>query len=78
MLENQENVGWAKPDKLCLYNIDSMEDFDNVIACGANSVSKRLFPSENRIERCDCPKDIRTYIDKVPRLVESKKKFFID
>jgi len=78
MLENQENVGWSKPNKLCKYNIDSMEDFDNVIACGANSVSKRIFPSETRIERCDCPKDIKTYIEKVPKLIENKRKFFID
>lgn len=76
MLENQENVGWSLPNNLCEYNIDSMEDFENVIGCGANSVSKRIFKTNNRIERCDCPKDIKTYIEKIQKNVETKKEFF--
>lgn len=76
MLENQENVGWSLPNNLCEYNINSMEDFQNVIGCGANSISKRIFKTNNRIERCDCPKDIKTYIEKIQKIIKDKEEFF--
>jgi oxygen-independent coproporphyrinogen-3 oxidase len=46
------------------------------IACGANAVSKRIFPSENRIERIGAPKDVKTYIEKLDKLLEEKEKLF--
>ena len=39
---NLENIGWAKDNGKCLYNIYMMEEVQTVIACGAGSVSKIL------------------------------------
>ncbi|MDE5728575.1 MAG: coproporphyrinogen dehydrogenase HemZ, partial [Clostridia bacterium] len=36
-----ENVGWTKPDKACVYNIDTMEEISDNVAVGANAISKR-------------------------------------
>ena len=74
--ENLENVGYSKAGKECIYNIDVMEENTNNPACGANAVSKRVYMSENRIERYGTPKDIKTYIDKIDKIIEEKDKFF--
>ena len=71
-----ENVGWSKPDKACIYNIDVMEELGDNIAVGANAISKRLYASEERIERCDTPKDIPTYISKIDDIIAKRIKFF--
>ncbi len=76
MAGNLENTGYALPGKTCVYNVDIMEEISQNIACGANAVSKRVFPKENRIERYGAPKDIKTYIDKVPVIIEEKRKLF--
>ena len=73
---NNENVGWTKPGKACIYNIDVMEETTDNIAVGANAVSKRVFPAENRIERYGAPKDIATYIAKVPAIIDAKRELF--
>ncbi len=73
---NLENTGYAKKGKECIYNVDVMEENSDNPACGANAVSKRVFNSENRIERCGSPKDIVTYIEKVDKLIENKEQFF--
>ena len=38
-----ENVGYAKPGSICIYNIDMMEDSLSIIAHGAGDVYKRQF-----------------------------------
>lgn len=71
-----ENVGWCKPGKACLYNIDVMEELGNNIAVGANAISKRLFAAEERIERYATPKDIPTYISKISTIIPKRIEFF--
>ena len=73
---NLENTGYAKSGKECVYNIDVMEENTDNPACGANAVSKRVFPSENRIERYGSPKDVKTYIEKIDKIIEEKLQFF--
>lgn len=75
---NLENIGYAKPDSFCIYNIDMMEDISNVLAHGANAMSKRVFRDMGRIERVPSPKDINTYYEKIDSLIESKHSLFID
>ena len=41
---NNENVGWTKPGKACIYNVDVMEETTDNIAVGANAVSLPLVP----------------------------------
>lgn len=73
-----ENVGWCKQGKACVYNINVMEEISDNIAVGANAISKRLFGSENRIERYASPKDIPTYINKIDKIIEERDKLFSD
>ncbi len=65
MAGNMENVGYSKPDRICIYNIDMMEDALSIIAHGAGAMTKRVFQSGGRIERVPNPKDISTYIAKL-------------
>lgn len=76
MAGNCENTGWAKPGKACVYNVDVMEEISDNIACGANAVGKKLFLTENRIERIGSPKDIPTYIAKTEELIAQKRALF--
>lgn len=48
---NNENVGWSRNDRECLYNIYMMEEIHTVLAAGAGAVTKLKSPFENRIER---------------------------
>lgn len=71
-----ENVGWCKPGKACVYNIDVMEELGDNIAVGANAISKRIFSGEERIERLAAPKDIPTYINKADEIISKRIAFF--
>lgn len=71
-----ENVGWAKPGKACVYNIDVMEEVTDNIAVGANAISKRLYGEEDRIERLASPKDIPTYLAKVDKIITDRLQLF--
>ena len=77
MAGNLENTGYSKKGKACVYNVDVMEEITDNLACGANGVSKKLFISENRIERYGAPKDIKTYVEKIDKIIEDKNKFFL-
>lgn len=76
MVGNLENVGYCKPNCVCNFNINSMEDFSSVIACGANAISKRIFPAENRIERAGNVKDIITYLSRIDDMKAKKAELF--
>lgn len=77
MAGNLENTGYTKAGKACVYNVDVMEETADNLACGANAVSKKLFISENRIERYGAPKDIATYIEKIDRIIDEKNELFL-
>ena len=73
---NNENVGWTKAGKACVYNIDVMEETADNLAVGANAISKRVFTEKGLINRLGAPKDLRTYIENIDALIEKKRKFF--
>lgn len=73
---NNENVGWTKPGKACVYNVDIMEEVADNPAVGANAVSKKVTNAKNRIERFASPKDLKTYIGKIDEIIAKKKSFF--
>ena len=73
---NNENAGWTKRGKACVYNVDVMEETADNLALGANAVSKRVFNSLGRIERFATPKDLPTYLSKVDEIIEKRRKFF--
>ena len=72
MAGNFENVGYAKrEDCFGIYNILIMEEKQNIIALGAGSISKRIFP-DGRIERCENVKDVSQYIERIGEMIERK------
>ncbi len=73
---NNENVGWTKRNKACVYNIDVMEETADNVGVGANAISKRVFNEQGRIERLGSPKDLPTYIQGVDEIIAKKRKFF--
>ena len=72
----QENVGYFR-DKVCIFNIDSMEECCSILACGANAISKRIFHYENKIERFANVKDINEYINRIDEMIEKKKNLYL-
>ena len=72
MSGNFENVGYAKSGKYGLYNILIMEEKQTIVACGAGTITKRVFP-DGRIERCDNVKDVALYIEKIDEMIARKK-----
>jgi len=73
---NNENVGWTKKGKACVYNIDIMEETADNLAVGSNAVSKKVYTAQNRIERFASQKDLKTYLEKIDEIIEKRKKFF--
>ena len=78
MRGNLENVGYAKPGHICVYNVDMMEESVSILSHGAGSMTKRVYPGEHRIERLPSPKDVQTYVGKLAVLKERKRRFFAE
>ncbi len=76
MSANLENVGYAKEGKVCIYNVDVMEEIAQNVACGANAISKRVYNGGEIIKRAASPKDIQTYINKLDVIIEQKDQLF--
>lgn len=73
MLQNMENIGFAKRGKECIYNMQIIEEWQTNVAFGADAVTKAVFGSQNRIERQHNIKDIRLYIENIDRMIERKR-----
>ncbi len=71
---NLENVGYTKPGKACIYNIQMMGERQTIWAFGAGAVTKIYYPHEGGIERIPNVKDIREYINRIEEMVYKKKK----
>ena len=74
MAGNFENVGYSLPGKACLYNILIMEELATIVACGAGTTTKVVFPSENRRERCENVKEVEQYISRIDEMIGRKEK----
>ena len=64
MAGNFENVGYAKDGKYGIYNILIIEEVQTIVALGAGTITKRVYP-DGRIERCDAVKDVALYIERI-------------
>ena len=79
MAGQQQNVGYARPGKACLYNVDIMEENASILAMGAGAISKRVFPDrELRIERAPNVSNVSVYIDRVQDMTRRKEDLFIN
>lgn len=77
MSGNFENVGYAREGKFGLYNILIMEEKQTIVALGAGSITKRVYP-DGRIERCENAKEVALYIEKIDEMIERKRRLFMD
>jgi len=77
MTGNYENTGYSKEGKEGIYNILIMEEVQTIVACGAGTVTKRVY-SDGRIERCDNVKDVTLYMEKIDEMIERKRILFSD
>lgn len=75
MAGNMENVGYAAKDKAGVYNILIMEEKQTIVALGAGSVSKRVYP-DGTITRCENVKDVTLYMEKIEEMIERKRKLW--
>ena len=76
MAGNHENVGYALSGKQCIYNIDIMEETTDIVACGANAISKKVGKKGGIITRIAAPKDILSYINRQPQIILEKNSLF--
>jgi len=74
----QENTGYSKEGKFCIYNVAMMGDYSNIIGFGAKAVSKKISKVNDgiKIERYYNIRDIILYIKNIDRIIEEKKFFF--
>ena len=63
-----ENVGYCKPGKQCVYNVDYMEETNTVLSAGAGAVTKYVYPGEGRIERKSNAKGFEEYLRRAGKL----------
>jgi oxygen-independent coproporphyrinogen-3 oxidase len=73
MISPLENVGYCKPNKECIYNIQMIAENISIVAMGADAVSKIVFHKENRIERYANLKDVREYINRIDEIISKKR-----
>lgn len=77
MTGNFENIGYAKPGHIGVYNIDIMEETADIMALGCGGASKRVFKDENRIERAFNFKSIYAYIADIDAQFARKKQLYL-
>lgn len=78
MAGQQQNVGYARPGKACLYNVDIMEETTTILAMGAGAISKRVYPDrELRIVRAPNVTNVSVYMERVQEMVQRKADLFL-
>lgn len=79
MAAQQENVGYAKENRACLYNMDVMEETSSVLAVGAGAISKRIFGSRDlRIERAPNAGNVDVYVETIEEMIGRKRRLFLE
>lgn len=73
MIGNLENIGFALPGYVGLYNVRIMEEKHSILALGAGAVSKIYFAKENRLERFSNTKGLEDYLARVDEMIEKRK-----
>ncbi len=71
---NNENTGYSRHDRECLYNIYMMEEVHTVLAAGAGAVTKLKDPGSNNVERIFNFKYPYEYISRFDELCGRKER----
>lgn len=69
-----ENVGWARGNTECIYNIFMMEECHTILSCGGGAVTKLKAPKGDEIERIFNFKYPFEYISGYEELMNRKKR----
>lgn len=72
MVGNQENVGWSKQGKECIYNVYVMDETHTILACGAGAVTKLKQPGGDYLERIFNYKFPYEYISSFDEMIKRK------
>ena len=75
---NLENVGFAKGDTICRYNILMMEELCPVVALGAGGVTKICADGGRNITRLTNPKYPKEYIEHSDAICKGKQKLELE
>ena len=84
--DGQENIGFAKEGKECLYNILIMEEMQTIVALGAGA-STKIYHAENvnyhgkqikkgLVSRIENVKSVQDYIERIDEMLERKESLF--
>ncbi|MBP2652964.1 MAG: miaB 2 [Firmicutes bacterium] len=73
MAGNLENIGYAIPEKECLYNIQMIEERQTIIGIGPTAATKAVVPGDYKLTSIYNPKDIRSYIGNLNNYLERRE-----
>jgi oxygen-independent coproporphyrinogen-3 oxidase len=65
ILADQENTGFARPERESVYNIQMMEERQTIFGLGAGAVTKWVYGPEYRVARHQNPKCPATYSQRI-------------
>ena len=68
-----ENVGWAKPGTVCIYNIVMMEELQSVLSLGAGGITKLVDYDNRKITRLNNPKYAKEYLESWDKISAAKR-----
>ncbi|MGE5416427.1 MAG: coproporphyrinogen dehydrogenase HemZ [Acidobacteriota bacterium] len=69
MAGNVENLGYSKPNSLCIYNIQVIEERQTIIGLGGGASSKFVNPGDWSLSSMYHPKDPASYLKSLENLV---------
>lgn len=69
----QENIGFAREGKECLYNILMMEELQGIVAVGAGASTKYYDRDKRIVSRGENVKSVTDYINRIEEMLERKR-----
>jgi oxygen-independent coproporphyrinogen-3 oxidase len=73
MVGNFENVGYAKREHECIYNVEIIEEKTNIIALGVGGITKIVTQDGKIINRIENTKDVAGYISRIDEMIDRKR-----
>lgn len=72
MIGNLENVGYARPEAVCVYNVQMMEERQTIIGVGPGAASKMVRVDGWSLQSVYNPRDVATYISGLPHYIQRR------
>lgn len=69
----QENIGYARKGKECIYNILIMEEKQTILAAGAGASTKIYHKELGQVSRIENVKNVQEYINRIDEMIERKQ-----